>query len=253
MTKHANIPGPDDEVSSWIRKHPEVWADAIDAPSSAEVDDLVAQVVSGARDRRRAEEGAHRRRRFVAAGALTVIVVTGGAVGVAALIRSGQPSRPSEGIACRATADPSADAIVVEAGPDPVGRCQRLWSGGELSGPDQALGEVPPLVACVSTSGVIEVYPGNFSTCGELGMVVADPSLSPENQAMIALEGRIVEEINDLPCVAAIDAAAVAQRIVDTSELDGWTVSVRPDSADATCAKAAVDVPSRTISIVKFP
>lgn len=253
MTKHANIPGPDDELSSWIRQHPEVWADAIDAPSSAEVDDLVEQVVSGARDRRRAEEGAHRRRRFVATGALTVIVVTGGAVGVAALIRSGQPSRPSEGIACRAAADLRADAIVVETGPDPVGRCQTLWSGGELSEPGQALGEVPPLVACVSTSGVIEVYPGNSSTCGELGLVVADPSLSPENQAMIALEGRIVEEINDLPCVAAIEAAGIAQRIVDTSELDSWTVSVRPDSENASCAKAAVDVPSRTISIVKFP
>ena len=150
-------------------------------------------------------------------------------------------------------ADPSADAIVVEAGPDPVGRCRTLWSGGELSEPGQALGEVPPLVACVSTSGVIEVYPGNSSTCGELGLVVADPSLSPESQAMIALEGRIVEEINDLPCVAAIEAAGIAQRIVDTSELDRWTVSVRPDSENAPCAKAAVDVPSRTISIVKFP
>ena len=108
-------------------------------------------------------------------------------------------------------------------------------------------------MTCVSTSGVIEVYPGNSSTCGQLGLVVADQSLSPENQAMIALETRIVEEINDLPCVAAIEAAAIAQRIVDTSELDGWTVFVRPDSESASCAKAAVDVPSRTLSIVKFP
>lgn len=97
MTKHANIPEPDDELSSWIRQHPDVWADAVDAPSSSEIDDLVGQVVSGARDLRRAEETGRRRRRFVATGVLTIIVVTGGPVGVAALIRSGQPSRPSEG------------------------------------------------------------------------------------------------------------------------------------------------------------
>ena len=254
MTKHANIPEPDDEVSLWIRQHPEVWADAVDAPSSSEIDDLVGQVVSGARDRRRAEESRRRRRRFVATGALTIIVVTGGAVGVAALIlRSGQPSRPAEGIACRSAADTRADAIVVEAGSDPVGRCRTLWTDGELTEPGQALGEVPPLVACVGASGVIEVYPGDSSVCGQLGLVVADPSLTPENQAMVNLQGRIVDEINDQPCVTAIDVEAVAQQIVDESELEGWTVSVRSDSEDASCAKAAVDVPTRTISIVKFP
>ena len=137
MTKHANIPEPDDEVSLWIRQHPEVWADAVDAPSSSEIDDLVGQVISGARDRRRAEESGRRRRRFVATGALTIVVVTGGAVGVAALIRSGQPSRPSEGIACRSAADTRADAIVVEAGSDPVGRCRTLWTDGELTEPGQ--------------------------------------------------------------------------------------------------------------------
>ena len=253
MTKHANIPEPDDEVSLWIRQHPEVWADAVDAPSSSEIDDLVGQVISGARDRRRAEESGRRRRRFVATGALTIVVVTGGAVGVAALIRSGQPSRPSEGIACRSAADTRADAIVVEAGSDPVGRCRTLWTDGELTEPGQAIGESPSLVACVGASGVIEVYPGDSSVCAQLGLIVADAALTPESQAMLALQGRIVDEINDQPCFAAIEVAAIAQLIVDESELEGWTVSVRPDSEDASCAKAAVDVPTRTISIVKFP
>lgn len=253
MTKHANIPEPDDEVSSWIRQHPEVWADAVDAPSSFEIDDLVSQVVSGARDRRRAEETGRRHRRFVATGALTIVVVTGGAVGVAALIRSSQPSRPSEGIACRSAADTRADAIVVEAGSDPVGRCRTLWTDGKLTEPGQALGEVPPLVACVGAAGVIEVYPGDSSVCAQLALVVADASLTPDNQAMVVLQNRIVDEINDQPCFTAIDVAALAQQIVDESELEGWTVSVRPDSKNASCAKAALDVPTRTISIVKFP
>ncbi len=253
MSKQANPPEPDDEVSSWIREHPEVWADALESPSTAEIDELVGQVVSGARDRRRADETGRRRRRLVATVALTIIVVTGGAVGVAALIRSGQPSRPSEGIACRSAADPRADAIVVEAGSDPVGRCRTLWTDGELTQPGQAVGEVPPLVACVGASGVIEVYPGGSSMCGQLGLVVADPSLTPENQAMVALQDRIVELINDQPCVAATKAAAIAQEIVNESELNGWTVSVRPDSENASCAKAALDVPTKTISVVKFP
>ncbi len=253
MSKQANLPEPDDEVSSWICEHPEVWADALEAPSAAEIDELVGQVVSGARDRRRADETGRRRRRLVATGALTIIVVTGGAVGVASLIRSGQPSRPSDGIACRSAADPRADAIVVEAGSDPVGRCRALWAGGEPAQPGPAVGEVPPLVACVGASGVIEVYPGDSSTCGQLGLVVADPSLTPENQAVVALQDRIVELINDQPCVAATKAAAIAQEIVADSELDGWTVSVRPDSENASCAKAALDVPNQTISVVKFP
>lgn len=253
MNEHANIPAPDDEVSSWIRQHPDVWADAVDAPSASEIDELVGQVVSGARDRRRAEEAGRRRRQFVATGALTIIVVTGSAVGVAALIGSGQPSRPSEGIACRSAADTRADAIVVEAGSDPLARCRTLWTDGKLTEPGQALGEIPSLVACLGASGVIEVYPGDSSVCAQLGLIVADAVLTPENQAMLALQGRIVDEVNDQPCFAAIKVAAIAQLIVDESNLEGWTVSVRPDSEDASCAKAAVDVPTRTISIVKFP
>jgi hypothetical protein len=106
---------------------------------------------------------------------------------------------------------------------------------------------------CIATTGVVEVYPGDTQVCGRIGLVNADPELTPDNVAVLALNDRLVEEVNAADCATAVDVRSSVERIVDESDLDGWTVKIRDDSQDADCAKVALDQPTKTITVIKFP
>ena len=243
----------DDVIAEWIREHPEVWADA-SAPLQPEfVDGVVADIVSGARMARLQRGETRRRRKLVATGVLSTLIVAGGAVGVAAIVRSGQPTQPTAGVACRDDVGVEANVIVIEPTDDPVGGCGALWAAGRFDGASVAVGVVPPLVACISHAGVIEVYPGDVGTCAGLGLADADPVLSDANRLIVSLQDRVVDEINAQPCASARVVASIAQRLVAESGLAGWRVEIRPDSVSALCAKAAVDATTQVVQVVKFP
>lgn len=180
-------------------------------------------------------------------------MVAGGAVGVAAIVRSGQPTQPTAGVACRETPGVDADVIVIEPTDDPIGGCEALWAAGRFDETPLAAGGVPLLVACISDAGVIEVFPGEAGTCASLGLADADPVLDDENRLIVSLQDRVVDEINAQPCASARVVASIAQRLVAESGLAGWRVEIRPDSVSALCAKAAVDATTQVVQVVKFP
>ena len=242
-----------DVIAQWIREHPEVWADASTPTPASFVDGVVADIVSGSRMARVQANTRRRQRKLVAGGVLSALVVAGGAVGVAAIVRSGQPTQPSAGIACFDSVGDDADVIVVEPTDNPVAACSDLWATGRFAEPTDAADVVPALVACISESGVISVYPGDDRTCAQAGLVDAEPMLDPQNQAIVALQQRITDDVNLAPCATVDDVAAIVQRLVDESGLAGWEVEIRSDSVGASCAKAAIDVTTRVVQVVKFP
>lgn len=234
-----------DPISMWILRHPETWDDAVTPLDDGQIDAIVDRVTVRV---------TRRRRKFVATAVLSTLVVAGGAVGVAALVRSGQATQPTAGVACREAPGVDADVIVIEPTDDPVGGCEALWAAGRFDEtPLAPAGNVPVLVTCISDAGVIVVFPGSAGTCASVGFADADPALDEENQAIVALQDRIVDEINARPCASAQAVEAIAQRIVDESLVTGWKVEVRPDSIDAPCAKAAVIASTQVVQVVKFP
>ena len=251
MSEHRLL-HDDDGLSAWIAQHPEVWGAAVEQPTSDLQDDALRRITSGQHATERANELSRRRRRSISGGALAVVVLAGGAVGVAAWVRSGQPSRANEGIACRASADVRADAIVIDFQQDAVAGCAALWSQGRFAAPGTQP-EIPELTACIAAPGDIEVFPGDQSVCERLGLTAADSTLDPENAAVVSLNDRLVSEVNLADCAPTSRVEDAVKRIVGESGLKGWTVTVRPDSTEASCAKAAVDAPSHTVTIVKFP
>ena len=76
-------------------------------------------------------------------------------------------------------------------------------------------------------------------------ITLAQPSISIGRDAS--------NDINLAECAPTGEVADAAQRIVDESGLQGWTVAIRADSVQAICAKTAVDAPTRTVTIIKFP
>lgn len=198
----------------------------------------------------RNDEVAARRRhrrwtRWVAVGG-GAIVIAGGAVAAAALLRS-EPTRPEAGTFCRAAATVDADAVEIAAGNDPIAGCEELWESGRFG-----TGSVPPLIACISDAGSVDVFPGDQSHCEALGLLVAETSLSPENQAVVDLSEQISEEINLGECRPVTEVIRHVESLLAESGLIDWRVQVEPGSETGVCGKAAVDSAGRTITVHEF-
>lgn len=239
----------DEDLAAWIREHPEVWPYATIDDVEVDVDRVVDDVASGARERRWVAR--RRRRRIVAAGAVAVAIATGGTV-AALVARSGQPARPEAGVVCRAEASLQADAVELGAGSDPIEGCRAEWEHGSFA---DKVGDapLPGLVACIDQrGGAINVFPGDAGTCSELALEQADIELDAESVAVVALQDRLIEEINAAECAPAGEVADFAQTILDESGLLGWQVRMDADPATSVCAKVGLDTPSRTVFVVEL-
>lgn len=251
MNDRASEVFSDEELSVWIRHHPEVWHFAEipgNDPDAAQVESLIDSILSGEHQRRRRAQ-ARRRRKFVLGGCVGAVVL-GSAVGVAAIIAARQPAVPEAGAVCRATAAIDADAVVLATGVDPISGCGEQWAKGLLGDND---GLVPPLAACVSADGVINVFPGQPDVCGSLGLSPAQPQLSSGNDAIVALQASLDSAINLAKCRRAADVAIAAEQILGQSDVSGWKVVITPGAETGQCGKAGLDSATKTVTIFDFP
>lgn len=240
----------DEGLSVWIRRHPEVWDQRYDSAAADERNDqLIERIMAGDRGTQH-RRPASRKRRIVIASTSAVIVVSSAAVGVAALLRSEQPTVPEAGPTCHASVDAAADLIGLEPGVDPITGCRQAWIDGrfgvEVSNPSS-------LVACIGQGGGIDVFPGESTVCESLGLPVADPELSLDNAAIVVLQDRIATEINAAACLPANRVKPLVEQILSETEITGWQVIIRSDAQASTCVKAAVDSTSKTVHLNKFP
>ena len=238
----------DEQIRSWIRACPESWDVA--TAERAELDDAVLRRVLGGEVRAGLVRG-RRRARF---GATLVIGLFGAgtAVGVAALVRSGQPSVPEAGIVCRADASLEADAVVVVPADDPIAACADAWKAGRLTPtsdvPATDTSGVPALVACIGTGGAVEVFPGDETTCGLLGLEPAAPSLDDEARAVVALQERIAAEVH-ATCVSGDEIRVLLEQMLAEAALSGWTIQLTDDAPGAACVRVAVDGAARSLVV----
>jgi len=220
--------------------------------SDERLETIVGSVIAG--EQGPAPSGRRVRRRIVIGGAC-VIVAAGGAVAAAALSSSGQPTRPEVAALCLSAA--SLDAphrIGLDLAGDPIDACRAAWQAGRFND-DVALApqDVPPLTACIGSEGSLFVFPGDLSVCEELGLGAADPVLNEDNVRIVALQERLVNEVNlAVDCLTGSEAVDAAKRIVAESGLKGWQVTVNPGAETAVCAKTLVDTPTRTVSVLEF-
>jgi len=232
-----------EELRSWIRTHPESWIGT--AISDERLASIAEQALARVHERQRRRRRG--RRRIVGAGIGGVAFVAG-TVGVAAWLRSEPPTAPQVGIVCRSEATVGADASVIEPGIDPIAGCRKVLETSDFAG-DAANAD---LVACIGAGGAIEVFPGTGATCGQLGLVLADPEPTSENTAIVVLQDRLSVEINLAACQSVSAVAETARAILGESNLTGWTVATDPSSVDGVCGKADVDPASKRIVVVEF-
>lgn len=242
MTNQRRL--PNDDLSRWIRAHPDLWHVAEDEQTPADVAHLVERIVGASRQRH--AQSKVRRRRIVLA-CLAGTGSLGAAAGVAAWMRAAQPTQPNL-IMCRAEPARQASGVVIDATTDPVAGCRAMWSSGEVQEPT-LVGDVANLTACVADSGAVDVFPGPPTVCDDLGVELLEEPLTVDNQAILSLNQRIIDEINARPCAAADAVKTAAEQILIETGLDEWTVVIGTGWDDAQCAKVAVDAPTRTLTI----
>lgn len=233
---------PNDRLELWLLF--ELENEAGEAPSTRPPAALLEAI-----RRRDAEERRRRRlirRRARWGGIAGVALVATGGVAAASLFRE-QPRAPEGGVACRGTVNPTGGVVIaIGTVVDPIEGCRDVWESGRFGLVDS----IPPLTACIGLHGLIEVFPAEQGVCEELGLAVADSELSPENAAIVALQDRLVEEINALDCQPVPDVLVAAKRIVADAGFDDWNVIISPGvPEDGPCGKVGVDSSTRTVFV----
>ena len=189
----------------------------------------------------RQTESRSRRTPWILGGGLAVAVL---ATAAFAFIRSSTVSDPLA-ISCMATNDLDSDIVALRNVDDPVAACGELWKTGQLGN-----GEVPELAGCVNDDGAAVVFPSSSDICSRLGLAELEPELTDNAAAISALEDSLVTAFAD-DCFEQDAAVEEAQRQLDGSGLDGWTVNV-PETfpTDAPCAVPGIDIDAQQVIVI---
>ena len=111
---------------------------------------------------------------------------------------------------------------------------------------------VPALTACIGSGGAIEVFPGDGSTCGSLGLEPAAPLVDEQALAIAVLQDRIAAEVN-LACVPGSEIEARLERLLADGSLSGWSIQLTADARGARCVLVAVDGLARSLKVTAAP
>jgi hypothetical protein len=192
-----------------------------------------------------------RPRRWAVVGAVVAaaVGVGAGAVVTASLER---PQVTQLGVACHPSVAERGTSLVVALGDDPIEDCAAVWRAGDLPNLDEkSPPSDPPLVACASDRGVIEVFPGSGpEVCTDAGLVPADID-AIMSDPLLELSRRIVDEIN-LTCPSFDGAIEHARQLLEELGFAGWNLVAVDDGGE--CGVVGnPDPQTRTLSVRTVP
>lgn len=155
-------------------------------------------------------------------------------------------------VGCFEAADLESNRLVseVDAQPGPED-CAEWWFNGELTNPEVPSGQVPPLVACVTETGVLWVFPSDDpTTCQRLGL--ADPESPPVGSPDSVIRGALIDRYAWEACVPPQQAADEISEILINLGFPDWSVSY-DIAAEGECTTLAIDPNEKVVSVVPVP
>jgi len=152
------------------------------------------------------------------------------------------PSTDASAIAAPRAATPNTEA------------CAAFWDDGVLPiNSDAPRGQVPPLVACVTGTGTLAVFPSdNTGLCTELGLADLAPPAT-RNDRVFELTKQLIEAINPETCLSLDHARQVTVDTFNELGLGDWTVRARPENSERPCSSLDIDATNRIITLVPIP
>lgn len=187
-----------------------------------------------------------RRRAHGGRKVLVLAVVGAGLLSTAAfaILKPEKSSNPVV-IVCYREANLNADRSVLPASTDPIGDCSKPWRDGTF-----AHGDVPDLTACINPDGVTVVFPGSAGLCSQLGLPDESPGRTNEQQSIVDLQDQL-SAVFTTTCFRQDQAIGEAQRRLDESGLDGWTVQLaEPFPPGSECGAIGILPDSKTVLVL---
>jgi hypothetical protein len=224
------------------------------------------------RQHHREPRGRQRRRWRLAAVVLIPVLLLAGLGGQAyARLQPSGPVKvlqPGGDVGCFHKPSLRADVAVVSLqNRDPVAACAQVWAAGAFNtgwfgtriGQDNT---APDLVACVTSTGGLGVFPGKPGDCQRLDLREPTPDEVTGQKMFDEVEQAIVRRAVPPPggCAAPEQVRAIVNEELAAGGLTDWRVTVAtPDGAparftsDMPCATLSFDTTRRAVYLVPMP
>jgi len=246
---------PDDHLDELLRRANPVDEARLPLPAEHSGAQLLYEQITGT-----PYGGAKPRRRGFGSvlAAIAALALLGGGVAVASRVSS-HPSHRLD-VLCYGQARLDTPATSVDAGPDgPVAACAGAWAAGQVGH-----GPVPLLVACVTTTGVVAVFPSapGAEVCRQLGLgalhvsgtpTTLPPGTSPPTtDVVVEMHDAVIQSLSSA-CLTSTQAQATVESILTKAKLS-WTVTVpSPFPPGRPCASPAFDEGRDQVILVGIP
>jgi hypothetical protein len=239
----------DDAFEAWRAGNP-VDESTMPGPDSAEGRALFAEITSTPRTS--SPKAKYSQRRLLVAIAVAVLALASIA---AAWLVFREVSDPVT-VACYQAANLESDVVAAASGDAlDVSLCEPVWEEGTLVNEDLVrVGNVPPLVGCVTDKGNLAVFPSDDPTlCARLGLAVPAPESAPDGNAIRQLDNELVEYFSQHECQTMEQAERDIREILDTYELFDWAIQPSPGGPERICTSYGLDAPNQTIRLIPIP
>jgi hypothetical protein len=207
----ADITSFDELTRQVILTTPELWTEFADLPDQNLIDRTITRLVAPTRRRRWT-----RLHTFIAALLVSGAVV-GGGFAAADLWRT-EPAQPLSGMICSTPEDSGFGDLVYPPSADPVAACREAYVLLGITDFDGVPASEVTLTACITKTGVAQVFADTEDVCSLLGLAYPAKEQSTRTKKLAELQDSLIEKINAV-CIDQDSALKIAQKEIERLSL----------------------------------
>lgn len=190
---------------------PQLWIEFADSPDQTLIDRTIIRLTSSTRRRRWS-----RIHTFIAALLVSGAVV-GGGFAAADLWRT-EPAQPVSGMICSTPEDSGFGNLVYPPSADPVAACREAYVLLGITDFDGVPASEVTLTACITKTGVTQVFADTEDVCSRLGLAYPAKEQSARTKKLAELQESLIEKINAV-CIDQDSALKIAQKEIERVSL----------------------------------
>ena len=207
----ADITSFDELTRQVILTTPELWTEFADLPDQNLIDRTITRLVAPTPRRRWT-----RLHTFIAALLVSGAVV-GGGFAAADLWRT-EPAQPVSGMICSTPEDSGFGNLVYPPSADPVAACREAYVLLGITDFDGVSASDVTLTACITKTGVAQVFADTEDVCSRLGLAYPAKEQSTRTKKLAELQESLIEKINAV-CIDQDSALKIAQKEIERLSL----------------------------------
>lgn len=208
---YPDIASFDELARQVIVTTPQLWTEFADAPDQNLIDRTITRLVSPTRRGRWS-----RLHTFIAALFVSGAVV-GGGFAAADLWRT-EPAQPVSGMICSTPEDSGFGNLVYPPSADPVAACREAYVLLGITDFDGVPASEVTLTACITKTGVSQVFADTEDVCSRLGLAYPAKEQSTRTRKLAELQESLIEKINAV-CIDQDSALKIAQKEIERVSL----------------------------------